>query len=127
MDEKSILALLGRLRVENNDFFTGQRQMTLDLDYDEQGDVMYIAFDAPRPAVSVSIDSGMIVRYNPTTFQIVGFTITSFKGYFLARFPEFCFLLHEQAPKSPVSDARPANVAALSRTTSTLFTAYMAT
>jgi hypothetical protein len=123
MDQKAIVNLLSRLRTVNEDFFSGRRPVTLDVDYDEHGDVIYIAFDAPRPAIGVSADAGMIIRYDPETFHIVGFTITSFKRYFLERYPEFCFLLPGTPQRQP---PHPASAAALSRTTATLMTSYVA-
>jgi uncharacterized protein YuzE len=121
MDKKALLDLLNRLRTVNDDFFTGRRAITLDIDYDQQSDVMYIAFDAPRPALGVSTDEGIIIRYDAETLRIVGFTIPSFQRHFLPQYPEFCFLLTR-----PTHEHYAADAAALSRTTSTLLTPSMA-
>ena len=56
-------------------------QLTLSLNeslrgsYDEKADVLYISIGAPRPAVGVEIDNGVIVRYDEDTNEIVGITI----------------------------------------------------
>ena len=43
--------------------------------YDEEGDVLYISIDAPKPALGVDLGDGVIVRYDEERNEIVGVTI----------------------------------------------------
>ncbi len=42
--------------------------------YDEEGDVLYISFGDPQPALSIDMD-GVLVRYREDDGEIVGVTI----------------------------------------------------
>ena len=90
----------------------------VDIDYDADRDVMYIALGEARPAMTAEICDGLMVRYDPDTLQTVGFTILSFKEYFIGHYPEFCFLLDTAERKREMAPAYSA--AAVSRTTSSL-------
>lgn len=44
-------------------------------DYDEEADVLYLAFGAPGPAVGIDIGAGAIVRYDEARHEVVGLTV----------------------------------------------------
>ena len=46
--------------------------------YDEEGDVLYIAFHKGRKASSVSLNDNMILRFDPETQEAVGLTLLDF-------------------------------------------------
>jgi uncharacterized protein YuzE len=47
--------------------------------YDEQADILYLWRGEPREAVSLTSEEGHLIRFNPDTGEIVGFTIFDFK------------------------------------------------
>ena len=47
----------------------------LNFRYDARSDVLYCSINSPRPAVSEEIEPGLLVRLDPDTNQIVGFTV----------------------------------------------------
>ena len=55
---------------------------TLGLHYDKEGDVLYIYFDKPFEAVCVEEEEGLLIRVDPETSEVIGYTIIDF----LARF-----------------------------------------
>ena len=52
---------------------------SLNWEYDEEADVLYISVGEPRPAIGADIGDGIIVRYNEKKREIVGITILGFK------------------------------------------------
>lgn len=48
---------------------------SLNWEYDEDADVLYISAGEPRPAVGKDIGEGVIVRFDETAREIVGITI----------------------------------------------------
>jgi len=46
--------------------------------YDEEGDVLYIAFHKGRKATSVSLNDNMVLRFDPETQEAVGLTLLDF-------------------------------------------------
>ncbi len=55
---------------------------TLGLHYDKEGDVLYIYFDKPFEAVCVEEEEELLIRVDPETSEVIGYTIIDF----LARF-----------------------------------------
>jgi len=49
-------------------------------DYDDEADVLYLAFGKPRPAVGVDMGDGVIIRFDETAREIVGLTIVGVGG-----------------------------------------------
>jgi len=49
---------------------------TLDWDYDEETDVLYLSVGAPRPATGADVGEGMIVRYDEESGEFLGLTVT---------------------------------------------------
>lgn len=49
-------------------------------EYDEGADVLYISFGAPKKALGMDLGSGIVVRYDEKTGDLVGFTIVGVKS-----------------------------------------------
>ncbi len=52
---------------------------SLDWEYDEEADVLYISVGKPKPAVGADIGEGVIVRYDEKEKEVVGITIRGFR------------------------------------------------
>ena len=52
---------------------------SLNWEYDEEADVLYISVGKPRPAVGVDIGEGVVVRYDEKKKEVVGLTIIGFR------------------------------------------------
>lgn len=52
---------------------------SLNWQYDEEADVLYISVGKSRPAVGVDIGQGVIVRYDKKKKEVIGLTIIGFK------------------------------------------------
>ena len=50
--------------------------------FDEAGDVLDISIGKPRAAVSKELEDDIVVRINPRTKKVVGFTILNFTERF---------------------------------------------
>ena len=48
---------------------------TIDWEYDEEADVLYLSVGAPKPAVGVDIGEGVVVRYDEVKNEVVGLTV----------------------------------------------------
>ena len=48
---------------------------TIDWEYDEEADVLYLSVGAPKPAVGVDIGEGVVVRYDEANNEVVGLTV----------------------------------------------------
>ena len=53
---------------------------SLNWEYDEEADVLYISVAKPRPAIGVDIGEGVIVRYDNKKKEVVGLTIIGFRA-----------------------------------------------
>ena len=53
---------------------------SLNWEYDEEADVLYISVGKPRPAVGVDIGEGVTVRYDDKKNEVVGVTIIGFRS-----------------------------------------------
>jgi len=54
--------------------------------YDKDNDIMNISFGKPKVAISEEVDEDIVVRIDPNSREIVGFTIINFVNVFLKRF-----------------------------------------
>jgi len=54
--------------------------------YDKDSDVMDISLGKPKIAISEEADDDIIVRIDPRSREIIGFTIINFTNVFLKRF-----------------------------------------
>ena len=50
--------------------------------YDRDADVAYLSFGNPRLSVTEELNDFVLVRRDPVTREITGFTITNFNEYF---------------------------------------------
>jgi uncharacterized protein YuzE len=57
-------------------------QKDLGLSYDPQADVLYCSYGPPREAVSEETSRGIIIRRDPETREVVGFTVLDFSRRF---------------------------------------------
>ena len=55
-----------------------QASNELKINYDREADVLYCSFGDPQPALSVEQGNGVVVRMNPDTDEVVGYTIINF-------------------------------------------------
>jgi len=53
---------------------------SLNWEYDEDADVLYISVGKPRPAIGVDIGEGVVVRYDDKKKEIVGLTLIGFRA-----------------------------------------------
>jgi len=54
--------------------------------YDKDSDVMDISLGKPKAAISEEADDDIVVRIDPNSREIIGFTIINFVNVFLKRF-----------------------------------------
>lgn len=54
----------------------------LDIDYDRDADVLYIAIEKPRPADTFDTQYGLLIRKDPETNEVVGATVLHYEGLF---------------------------------------------
>jgi uncharacterized protein YuzE len=54
--------------------------------YDKDNDIMDISFGKPKVAISEEADDDIVVRIDPKSREILGFTIINFANVFLKRF-----------------------------------------
>jgi len=54
--------------------------------YDKDSDVMDISLGKPKAAISEEVDDDIVVRIDPNSREIIGFTIINFVNVFLKRF-----------------------------------------
>ena len=52
------------------------------LDYDAQGDVLYVSLTAPQPALSLEVEPDVFFRYVPPGLEVVGITFLNFLMHF---------------------------------------------
>ena len=53
---------------------------SLNWEYDEEADVLYISVGKPRRAAGTDIGDGVVVRYDNKKKEIVGLTILGFRA-----------------------------------------------
>lgn len=53
---------------------------SLNWEFDEEADVLYISVGKPRPAIGTDIGEGVIVRYDKKKKEVVGITIIGFRA-----------------------------------------------
>jgi uncharacterized protein YuzE len=51
--------------------------------YDEDADVLYLSLGEPRPAVSVDIGDGVVLRYDEAANEVIGVTMVGVKSKLL--------------------------------------------
>ena len=48
---------------------------TIEWEYDEEADVLYLSVGTPKPAVGVDIGEGVVVRYDEVNNEVIGLTV----------------------------------------------------
>jgi uncharacterized protein YuzE len=56
------------------------KEKKIDWSYDEEADVLYISFGAPKEAIGIDMGEGMILRYNEGLGEIVGLTVLGIRN-----------------------------------------------
>ncbi|OFW19485.1 MAG: hypothetical protein A3H27_18350 [Acidobacteria bacterium RIFCSPLOWO2_02_FULL_59_13] len=65
-------------------------------EYDREGDVLYISFGPPRPAVALTVEDWLVIRISPSPPHFCGFTIIGFKKIFSCIRPDLIQELPER-------------------------------
>ncbi|MBI4641208.1 MAG: DUF2283 domain-containing protein [Candidatus Tectomicrobia bacterium] len=52
------------------------------MNYDETGDVLYVSLGESQPAISFEVDTDILLRYVPPSYNVVGITIMNFLMHF---------------------------------------------
>ncbi len=60
-----------------------EKPTTLNWDYDEEADVLYLSIGEPRPAVSVDAGDGIVLRYDEARKELVGLTLIGLRARLL--------------------------------------------
>lgn len=60
-----------------------EKPTTLNWDYDEEADVLYLSIGEPRPAVSVDVGDGIVLRYDEARKELVGLTLIGLRARLL--------------------------------------------
>ena len=59
-----------------------QKTDQLTVSYDKDADVLYITEGRPRKSIGEMMEDGVIVRRDPKTREVLGFTIVDFMDHF---------------------------------------------
>jgi len=51
------------------------KDASLDWEYDDDADTLYITFGKPKPVLGVDVGEGVIVRYDEKAREVVGLTL----------------------------------------------------
>jgi uncharacterized protein YuzE len=57
-----------------------EKPKSLQWDYDEDADVLYVSVGDPQPAVGVDIGDGVVLRYDEAAKSVVGLTIIGLRA-----------------------------------------------
>lgn len=60
-----------------------EKPESIEWDYDEEGDVLYISVGDPRAAEGIDIGEGVIVRYDAQNREVVGLTVIGLRDRLL--------------------------------------------
>lgn len=60
-----------------------EKPATINWDYDEEADVLYLSVGAPKPAEGIDIGEGVILRYDDKSQEVVGLTLIGIKARLL--------------------------------------------
>jgi uncharacterized protein YuzE len=60
-----------------------EKSQSLDWDYDEEADVLYLSVGEPEKALGVDIGEGLVVRMNATEKEVVGLTVVGLRSRLL--------------------------------------------
>ncbi len=57
-----------------------ERPTSINWDYDEEADVLYLSVGEPRPALGMDIGDGVVVRYDEARKEVVGLTLIGLRA-----------------------------------------------
>jgi len=60
-----------------------EKPATINWDYDEDADVLYLSIGKPRSAVGMDIGEGIILRYDEARKELVGLTLIGLRARLL--------------------------------------------
>lgn len=80
-------------------FVIEQRLEDAHHEYDREGDVLYISFGPPRPAVALTVEDWLVIRISTSPPQICGLTIIGFRSIFSGIRPDLIQELPERIDK----------------------------
>ena len=60
-----------------------EKPTTINRDYDEDADVLYLSIGDPRPAVGMDIGEGIVLRYDEAGKELVGLTLIGLRARLL--------------------------------------------
>lgn len=63
-----------------------QDPASIDWDYDQEADVLYLSVGEPKAAVGVDVGEGVVLRYDETRNEVVGLTLIGLRARLLGRF-----------------------------------------
>ncbi len=49
--------------------------------YDEEADVLYVSFGEPKPSETLDTGEDLLIRFDPVTGEITGFTVLNFSEF----------------------------------------------
>ena len=61
-----------------------KKPTTVDWEYDEEADVLYLSLGKPGPAVGVDVGEGIVLRYDEGRQEVVGLTLIGLRARLLA-------------------------------------------
>jgi len=62
-----------------------EKPATINWDYDEEADVLYLSIGEPQPAIGVDIGEGVVLRYDESRQEVVGITLIGLRAKLLRR------------------------------------------
>ncbi|NUM77086.1 DUF2283 domain-containing protein [candidate division KSB1 bacterium] len=60
-----------------------EKPTTVDWDYDEDADVLYLSLGKPQHALGIDIGEGVVLRYDATSQEVVGITLIGLRARLL--------------------------------------------
>jgi uncharacterized protein YuzE len=57
-----------------------EKKPKVHMQYDEEADVLCLAFQQPRPALGIDIGEGVVLRFDEKKKEVVGLTILGVRG-----------------------------------------------
>ena len=60
-----------------------EKPKSVQWDYDEDADVLYLSVGEPQPAVGIDIGDGVVLRYDEVAKSVVGLTVIGLRARLL--------------------------------------------
>ena len=60
-----------------------EKSASIDWEYDEEADVLYLSLGKPRPALGVDVGDGVVLRYDESAKEVVGLTLIGLRARLL--------------------------------------------